>query len=192
MSDSEIERLCKAVVMRAYKTASEAASALDDINARWGIAPIQHEVDAVMSAIQHPDRAPHMSTAYLIDPAARTVTEVERGPLDSLAPVYALLGCQYVEGVRLLQAEGDYLYVDEEGTFKADNPVFICRLYPGQVLTGRALWIGGPRPYTPDADGNDPHDGEETPPRSTLAYARAHIVFFNPDGTFTQADEPQA
>lgn len=65
MSDSEIERLCAAVVKSAYEAVSEAASELDDINARWGIAPTQHEVDAVMLAILHPERGPSMKPVDL-------------------------------------------------------------------------------------------------------------------------------
>ena len=115
--------------------------------------------------------------AYLIDPEARTVTEVERGSLDSLAPVYELLQCQDVEGLYLLNAKGDMLYVDEVGLYKPGNQRFFCRLYPTQVLVGRALWIG-----------SNLREGAETPPRASLKYACDHIVWVDADGSMVPPD----
>lgn len=55
--------------------------------------------------------------AYLIDPKARTVSEVEHdGTLDS---IYRLLECRTIDAVRIV--EGDACYVDDESLLRSDE-----------------------------------------------------------------------
>lgn len=74
--------------------------------------------------------------AYLIDPVARTVTEVDYD--GSLEQAYKLTGCNMIEQAHL--SDGNVLLVDEEGLFKS-NLYFIIDTYP-QPLAGRALMVG--------------------------------------------------
>jgi hypothetical protein len=107
--------------------------------------------------------------AYLIDPFARNVTRVERtaerGTRAELDELYTLLDCDTVEAIRPHNADSDMLYVDENGKMRDPLAFFLCRLWPHEPLTGRALWVG----TTPEGDDADP--------ACTLEYVRAHIVW---------------
>jgi hypothetical protein len=74
--------------------------------------------------------------AYLIDPAERSVREVETtGELDSL---YELLGCKLVDAVRLDDCD---VWVDDEGL--ADETRFFSFTDPNvPPLAGRGLVLG--------------------------------------------------
>ncbi|MEZ2354877.1 hypothetical protein [Caballeronia sp. RCC_10] len=106
-----------------------------------------------------------MTSAYLIDPLARTITIVERGDKTSLSPVYALLHCRGVE--RYALGGGDLLYVDEQPP--AGGGAFVCHLYPDTSFIGRALWIGSSA------------EGEEADPDVSLDIAAESIVFVSGD-----------
>jgi hypothetical protein len=75
--------------------------------------------------------------AYLIDPAERSVREVETtGELDSL---YELLGCDLVDAVRLDDCD---VWIDDEGLFKPE-PRFFSFTDPNvPPLAGRGLVLG--------------------------------------------------
>ncbi|MGF6981402.1 hypothetical protein QFZ99_000878 [Paraburkholderia atlantica] len=107
--------------------------------------------------------------AYLIDPFARTVTQVGRIKTQSgenrLREIYTLIDCECITAVGPENAEGDIFYVDDEGQFREDQAWFFCRLFPHQPLAGKALWVG-----TTD-------HGNDRDPRSTLDYVRAHVIW---------------
>jgi len=106
-----------------------------------------------------------MAKVFLIDPFAREVTEHDID-LRGLDEVYALMQCQYVEAVRLRGVPSDWLYLDEDGRGKAGQRHFLCYLFPGQELCGRAVWFGG-------ADS----EGEAIATKATLQYVRGTIMF---------------
>lgn len=100
--------------------------------------------------------------AYLIDPFARTVTEVEHD--GSLASVYRLLDCQTIDAARPYGTD-DVIYVDDEGLFRPDQATFLCTAYPHHGLAGKGLWVGTTRA------------GNDAPPRATLEQVRALILW---------------
>jgi hypothetical protein len=105
--------------------------------------------------------------AYLINPEAREVTEVDvrerEGDID-LAHAYELMHCADIEGVRPLNARTDMLLLDEHGKFRP-NDYWICRLYPYEALAGRALWVGCDR------------EGVTKPPKMPLEYVIGHVAW---------------
>lgn len=108
-----------------------------------------------------------LNSANLIDPLARTVTLVDRGDRNSLAPVYALLDCKYVDGYQLGDTGPDVLYVDEYQ--REGRGAFACSRIPAPLIVGRALWVGSTA------------DGEEADPDTPLAIASRCIVFLEDD-----------
>lgn len=114
-----------------------------------------------------------MTRAYLIDPFERAVRAVTLmsapGSFDELHAMYALLDCEDLEAVRPYNAGNDALYMDERGKIKGKaQQYFLCRLWPNDVIAGKALWCG----VTPD--------GNNTDPEVTIDYVRDHIVWGNP------------
>lgn len=111
-----------------------------------------------------------MTIAYLIDPTERTVTPVKLdAPVDTseeLYEIYRLLQCDCIEAVRPVNADGDIIYIDEEGKIngKEDQQFFMCRLWPYDPLAGRGLWIGTNGPSNAD-------------PKMSLEYVQDHIVW---------------
>ncbi|WP_233854148.1 DUF3846 domain-containing protein [Paraburkholderia sp. HD33-4] len=109
--------------------------------------------------------------AWLVDPFARTVTHVTLHSAvsspEELHEIYALLDCTTIEAVNPVNAGGDLLFVDEDGKYRkpSEQAFFLCRLWPHEPLTGRALWVGR----------ND--EGDIASPVSALDYVRAHIVW---------------
>lgn len=109
-----------------------------------------------------------MMKAYLVDPIAREIVEVET-PEDS-ASLYALLGCRTFQ---ILAARGlagrDGLYVDEDARLKA--PFFQKRMgtfhFKGffAPILGRALVVG----HTAD--------GECCDPKTPIARVRKMVAF---------------
>lgn len=95
--------------------------------------------------------------ALLIDPIARTVTEVDA---TNLVDWYLLMDCTLVtSGGRL--RNGDVILVDDEGHFKGDARDLFWWTIPSMrtsPLCGKSLVIG-------DADEN----GDNTPAKTTLA-----------------------
>jgi hypothetical protein len=113
-----------------------------------------------------------MRTAYLIDPFAREVTrvtlETQAGSAAELEEIYRLLDCGIIEAVTPVNAQGDVIFVDEEGKVansRRTQQYFLCRLWPYEPLAGKALWIGS----TPN--------GEVVSARSELSYVAGHIVW---------------
>lgn len=123
--------------------------------------------------------------AYLIDPKARTVTTIEVDASSDqamLASLYEHMQCSDLQAVNPLNAERDVIYLDENGKYHPSGS-FFCRLWPHDVLTGRAVWIG--------CDGKGGHRAPAMP----LDYVAAHIVWTDeaphaPGGfTFVPQDE---
>jgi hypothetical protein len=112
--------------------------------------------------------------AFLIDPIARTITEVvhdREGRDGGLRDIYRLLGCDLVDVVRM--NDGDGIYVDDEGLLKQPDPNSFWampELY-GEVAawTGKGLVLGS------DAQ------GDSTEPKITLDELKRIVVFLTPD-----------
>ena len=105
--------------------------------------------------------------AYLIDPVARTVTDIEVDETNDhamLMSLYAHMQCVTLEAVNPLNAGHDVIYLDENGKFHPTGS-FFCRLWPHDLLTGRAIWIG--------CDGK----GGNCAPEMSRDYVAAHIVW---------------
>lgn len=81
-----------------------------------------------------------MKRAYLIDPFIRKVSEVWTDA--SLDDLYKQLHCDMIQVAYPNNADGDMFILDEEGKFKKDQRYFVCSAFPGDILAGRALWIG--------------------------------------------------
>lgn len=84
--------------------------------------------------------------ALLIDPVAKTVTEVQvTGDDSNLADIYEHLDCQTFDCVER-SGNGDAIYVDDEGILY-DPKTMVKRGFfsigtQGQPYAGRGLWIG--------------------------------------------------
>lgn len=105
--------------------------------------------------------------AYLIDPEAREVSEVEvddDNDMKMLHSIYKLMRCTAIEAVNPLNAGHDIIYLDENGKLKP-NIYWLCRLWPYEGLAGRGLWIG--------CNGK----GGNRAPDMKLDYVQAHIVW---------------
>jgi hypothetical protein len=107
--------------------------------------------------------------AYLIDPFACEVRHVELvddpDSDEGLHAIYALLDCAIIEAVVPESAGTDVLYVDEEGKAKEHACGFFCRLWPYEVLLGKALWIGSTV------------EGDTCAPSMPISYVRDHIIW---------------
>lgn len=80
--------------------------------------------------------------AYLIDPVAKTVTEVDVDANVSAATIAKMLDCQYIESMNFL--EGDVILADEEARLKSTLPAPF-RIRGFYVVLGKALIIGAAR-----------------------------------------------
>ena len=80
--------------------------------------------------------------AVKIDPASRTVTEIElaQNPNETLQELYDLIGCDLVELVQL--DRGIIMAVDEAGKLKEIKGGFTF-LGWGTVIVGTAIILGG-------------------------------------------------
>jgi hypothetical protein len=77
--------------------------------------------------------------AYLIDPVAKTVTEVDTtGELDS---VYALTQCDMVEQV-MINTQRDIVLIDEEACYKNPEALGMFRYADYPAMLGRGLVLG--------------------------------------------------
>ena len=103
-------------------------------------------------------------TAILIDPIARIVTEVMwNGHYKNIAE---LTDCDTYDCARI-NAEGDGIFVDDEGLFKEQQYFFWHEDY-GQPLAGKGLVLGC------DAG------GESVTPHTTLEEVRKKVRFVVP------------
>lgn len=82
-------------------------------------------------------------TAVLIDPVARTLTDVNVDGRDPLRSLYALMGCSLVDFVHVIDERGrrTVIVVDDEGLLKDGQKFFTAAGYP-QPLAGKAVVIG--------------------------------------------------
>jgi hypothetical protein len=112
--------------------------------------------------------------AFLIDPIAKTITEVvhNRGNSgrDALHDIYMHIGCTCVDAVRM--DDGDTIYVDDEGLLKQPNPNSfwaLPELYAEQACwTGKGLVLG--------SDGQ----GDTIEPKVTLDELKRMVRFLEP------------
>lgn len=79
--------------------------------------------------------------AILIDPVARTVTEVDADFAGDYRQISAHLGREYFTAASSINRRGDVLFVDDDGLFKPDQQFF---LWGGldSPLAGRGLILG--------------------------------------------------
>jgi len=78
---------------------------------------------------------------YLIDPKARTITEVNYD--GSLQSIYKLLDCRTIEAAPINDHTECSVFVDEEGLFTEERPLYAFQFMGGhQPMVGRALVIG--------------------------------------------------
>lgn len=89
--------------------------------------------------------------AFLIDPAARTVSQIDLDPANILTGFYDAIDCQLVECVARHPLTGHDIWIDEEGALYDEPPhgLFIIPAEAHQIYFGRAVVTGGP-----DSDGN--------------------------------------
>lgn len=102
--------------------------------------------------------------AILIDPFEMTVSEVDYG--GEMADIYRLIDADLFT-VAGFGEDGDGVYVDDEGLFKATQRFFKLDGYP-QPLAGKGLILGS----------ND--GGESVAPVTTLESVRASIRWVQP------------
>jgi hypothetical protein len=106
-----------------------------------------------------------MPKAFLIDPFAQTITEVDHpGGLQS---IYALTQCDIIQGVYL--DNGDCIYVDEEGLLRDIEQRFFTIDGFAQPIAGRGLVVGSSE------------DGETVAPKTTLSELKGMIGWVRPD-----------
>lgn len=98
--------------------------------------------------------------AFLIDPNAETITEVEQS---SLKDLYRLIECDTICAAHI---EGrDVIYVDDNGLYaEPPMPCFTYRGYP-HILTGKGVVVG-----TTD-------EGDDVEPAHTLQQLTARITW---------------
>jgi hypothetical protein len=78
---------------------------------------------------------------YLIDPIAQEVRVVILDvPLD-ISAIYKVLGCDLIS-CGVLEENGDFCYLDDEGLLKEDQKMFWVEGHEYQYFAGRALWLG--------------------------------------------------
>lgn len=96
---------------------------------------------------------------YLIDPEAGTVEQIKGKP--TLQQIYALLGCDLIDAVRLPNSP-DVFYCDDEGLFTGHKSATFIEMETGshmnQTIVGKMLYIG--------VD----HEGESASPEGTFIY----------------------
>lgn len=103
--------------------------------------------------------------AYLIDPTAQTVSQVEYD--GNYKSIYKLIDCDTFTTV-LLADDNDAIFVDDEGLLKDEpGPFFNLKGYP-QPLAGKGLVLG--------AD----NEGESVEPTATLDQIKDMISFEQP------------
>ena len=108
--------------------------------------------------------------AFLIEPREMRVRVVEHD--GTLEGIYKLLGVDAIDATRFGE-EGDAIYVDDYGLFKAEdgrlgvNDWFCVRGNPN-ALVGKGLVVGA------DSEGND------IEPRASLAWAIANVHWIQP------------
>jgi hypothetical protein len=103
--------------------------------------------------------------AYLIDPFARTVTEVAY-EAENIEQIAKLVDCETFDFVRTSE-NGDGMYVDDEGLLKdpSGQAFFIWKGY-GAPLAGKVLFVG-----------TNFQTGETVAPKTKLDHVKKHIVW---------------
>jgi hypothetical protein len=116
--------------------------------------------------------------AFLIDPIAKTITEVEHkteGEDGGLHDIYRHIGCDLVDVVRL--QDGDGIYVDDEGLLKSPSPDSFWAM--PELYGEEAAWTGKGLVLGSDAK------GDSTEPKITLDELKRIVVFLVPDQLLT-------
>lgn len=102
--------------------------------------------------------------AILIDPVARTITEVQWN--GDFHHIYQLTDCDQYDCARINE-HGDGIYIDDEGLYKEDQVFFHHADYPNP-LAGKGLILGCDK-Y-----------GESVAPHTTLDEVRSKLSWVTP------------
>ena len=104
--------------------------------------------------------------AYLIDPTAQTVDEVEYD--GNYKSIYRFIDCGTFDCARFNE-HGDGVFIDDEGLINGEQQqFFMIKGYP-QPLAGKGLVLGC-----------DMNTGESADPHVTLEWLRENVVFVFP------------
>ena len=109
-----------------------------------------------------------MIKGILIDPKAKTITEVTSTTGFELKEIYALLGCDLITSFGILG--DDVALCDDEGLLKGDEHMELAGCYTlkgasQSHLVGRALVVG------------TGEEGETIPPQSTIKQLQDLVVW---------------
>jgi hypothetical protein len=110
--------------------------------------------------------------AYLIDPALRTVTEVEYN--GDYKTIYDLIDCRTFQIIHL---DEDCVYLDDEGRFKPQPHWFILGIFP-EPLCGKALILG------------QDEEGDSVEPKMSVERATAYVHFVSAEELGLPGDQP--
>jgi hypothetical protein len=105
-----------------------------------------------------------MFTAFVIDPASRTIT-VTQTP-GELSDLRTLIGCSSIDAVEIDETSADTIYIDDEGLMPSDIRHFFGISGFQQPLAGKAVLIG----TTPD--------GDPTDVKTPLAVIMRNLIYF--------------
>ena len=87
--------------------------------------------------------------ALLIDPAAKSVSEIQMPATNARRALYDAIGCEFVDVIYM--DHGLTAYVDDEGLYKPEQAFWRVRDWPHNAcIAGRAVVYG-----EPDEDYND-------------------------------------
>lgn len=104
--------------------------------------------------------------AYLIDPEAKTVTEVTYS--GDYHEIYTHIGATTFDAVRFHDENDDTAYVDDEGLLKGPSHFFMFKGDGHQPLAGKALILG------------TDEEGDSVAPKITLEELTAMVEFGEP------------
>lgn len=102
-----------------------------------------------------------MHSAYLIDPAERTIKEVIYS--GDYKQISQHLGCTYFDVVRI--ANNDAIFVDDEGMLTGESQSFFVHTDYPQPLAGRGLVLG------------TTSEGESVSPKVSLDELRRKVLW---------------
>lgn len=100
--------------------------------------------------------------AILIDPVAKTVTEVDHK--DDYRDIYRLIEAEPFTVLEV--GPGDWLFLDDEGLYRPGQKFFRWKDYP-QPLAGKGLLLGGDE------------EGDSVDTQRTIEWVQEHVGFLD-------------
>lgn len=110
--------------------------------------------------------------AFLIDPVARSITEVDYDASD-YRNIYKLIDCETFTVAGINMVTSDEVFVDDEGLLTNERPLYAFQFVGGfQPYVGKGLVVGAPD-----------EEGETTPATLTLEHLQniTHFGTINPN-----------